>query len=236
MSAKAFSVLFQACIASGVPVHPASLVQTSYLNRHEKPYAQNIGTINHYIDTVLAGSQKVANRNSKKVSAFRARLDEYADLVSGWDGDEGVAPSGEALRNMRALFDYIVTGGYPIPDPAISSEGEVGLYWRQNSIYINLEVGESGEYSFYGQDAKGGVKFIDELPISAGLSSEVVSFICLLQTGSEIDMKSVNRAISKVQGGRKISRKPRVESYASQMKSYFRPSDAVNDHYIEMMG
>lgn len=185
MQGKVATAILSACVGSIAPLAMTSADEIFYLSTGERSHAQNIDNISNYIDVTLASMQKAANSDIKKIQAFRTRLNEYRNLSDGWDGGDGIAPSSDSLSDLEALFDLVVNGGYPIPDPSISSEGEVGLYWRKNSIYINLEFDEGGLYSFYGQNAKGAVKFLDNLPLSAGLASDVIAFINLLHVDVE---------------------------------------------------
>lgn len=173
MSVKAISVLFSACVASGVPVQAASSIEISYLNRDSQLHAKSADVVGHYIDTVLAESQKVASRDRKKIAAFRARLDEYKTLQAGWDGEVGVVPALVAVDDLSTLFDEVVLAGFSVPDPAISSDGEVGLYWRIDGVFAEITIDDPGEYSYFAKTAQGKRFFAEELTIASGIDQDL---------------------------------------------------------------
>jgi hypothetical protein len=177
MSVKAISVIFSACVASGVPVQAASSIQISYLNRDSQLHAKSADVVDHYIDTVLAESQKVASRDRKKIAAFRARLGEYKTLQAGWDGEVGAVPDLVLIDNLSVLFEEIVLSGFAVPDPAISSDGEIGLYWRKNGIFAEVTIDGPGEYSYFAKTKDGRNFFAEELTVASGIHQDLKSLI-----------------------------------------------------------
>jgi len=96
-----------------------------------------------------------------------AELAEYAALSDGWDGDMAVAPNPRHLANARALLQ-IVPGGVPFPKPMLSSDGEIGLYWRSADAFADIVVHPDDVFSLYVKELNGDGRevFLEGLPIT----------------------------------------------------------------------
>ena len=77
-----------------------------------------------------------------------AELLAYRDLPPGWDGYEGVPASIDAISDA---FDFLdkMPEDIPLPYPQIATDGEVGLYWRTDEVYVEVGFYGDGEFSYY---------------------------------------------------------------------------------------
>lgn len=96
-----------------------------------------------------------------------AELAEYGGLPEGWDGDVAVAPNPRDVANAQALLE-IVPGGVPFPKPMLSSDGEVGLYWRSADAFADIVVHAGDVFSLYVKELTGDGHevFLERLPIT----------------------------------------------------------------------
>ena len=72
----------------------------------------------------------------------------YRELPQGWDGYDGVPASDRAVDDaLRALTAR--PSDIPLPFPQLAPDAEVGLYWRDDSVYVELGFYGGGEFSYY---------------------------------------------------------------------------------------
>lgn len=77
-----------------------------------------------------------------------ATLMSYRKLPEGWDGYEGVPAAIEAVTDAL-VFLILLDGDLPLPYPQIGSGGEVGLYWRTEKVFAEIEFLGDGQFSYY---------------------------------------------------------------------------------------
>lgn len=76
----------------------------------------------------------------------RTMLD-YSMLEDGWAGDGSLAPSENALLAMKTVVERLPRG-LPIPTPSVTFNGEPGLFWDEDSYF--MDVAFDGERAFSG--------------------------------------------------------------------------------------
>lgn len=73
---------------------------------------------------------------------------EYASLRDGWAGDGSSAPSEAALNDMKRVVDQLPTG-LPFPIPSVTFDGEPGLYWDEDSYYMDIAFEGANTFSAF---------------------------------------------------------------------------------------
>jgi|GEM_PF-5282059 hypothetical protein len=73
------------------------------------------------------------------------RLEELLELSDGWDGYEAPRPNKQAISQGRAALDLLCAAGYPPTDILPSAEGGVGLVFRIDNRYADIEIFNDGE-------------------------------------------------------------------------------------------
>ena len=89
-------------------------------------------------------------------------LQGYLQFEDGWDGVNSVSPSESAIKNAISFlhrFSDVLTQ----PTPMVAADGEVGLYWRYQNAYIELEFAGDGMMFGYARDPNGKETFIDDV-------------------------------------------------------------------------
>jgi hypothetical protein len=75
----------------------------------------------------------------EKVDALCEKINSFADLSPGWDGEDGVAPTapvlGAACRLLRELPREA-----DLPSVAPAPDGEIGLTWINGAKQLNAIV------------------------------------------------------------------------------------------------
>lgn len=94
-------------------------------------------------------------REPSREDKLYAELISYLDLPEGWDGYEGVPASFETVDNA---FEFLKKRpkDIPHPYPQIAPDGEVGLYWRTEEVYVELSFYGDGQFSYYARYAPAG--------------------------------------------------------------------------------
>lgn len=100
-------------------------------------------------------------------------LRQYEQLEPGWDGTEDdVAPSriaiDEAINFVENLPPFV-----HLPEPMVSSDGQVGLFWHDARIYLDIGFRGQGECIFFGKfgelKIKGKEAVNEAEPVPAGV-------------------------------------------------------------------
>jgi hypothetical protein len=78
-------------------------------------------------------------------------LRQYDQLEAGWDGaDDDIAPSraaiDEAINFIENLPPFV-----DLPEPMASSDGQVGFFWHDANIYLDIGFRGHGECIFFGK-------------------------------------------------------------------------------------
>ena len=92
----------------------------------------------------------------------------YKELVKGWDGYEGTAPTEGTISSALLFISLIRLEGFPAPTTTLSSNGEVSLYWEAEGRYLEVGFEEEGTLSYL-IDSKDTTKGEDDLLIAEAI-------------------------------------------------------------------
>lgn len=100
--------------------------------------------------------------------AIARELYDYLALDNGWDGEDSYAPDLKSINAAKRLLD-LLPGGLPLPSPMLSTEGEVGLYWKLASGFADVVVHGEGHFSLFAKRKGLGAEeeFLDSVPITS---------------------------------------------------------------------
>jgi hypothetical protein len=107
--------------------------------------------------------------------AFRkvdGELLRYLDLLEDWDGYGGLIPGEDVVISVIELLKVVESEGYAAPSPMVCGDGEVGLSWSTQGVYVEIGCEKPGLYDYLvvrGQDAVGEDDFNIELGLPATL-------------------------------------------------------------------
>lgn len=109
-------------------------------------------------ETAVKSFTRVATQNlshsSYSLHATNSQLDVYASLADGWDGEESLAPSANAVLLAKQILDMI-PAGISVPHPMISKEGVIGFYWSDENAFADIEIDGDNTFSIYAKRRKG---------------------------------------------------------------------------------
>lgn len=136
-----------------------------------------------YLGDRTATDQPIVNRNTvgsatsspSYASATQAidRLDwlksellRYKSLQAGWDGEDSEPAHSTHIDAAIAIL-RLLPAGIPLPKPMLSSDGEVGLYWKNNNFLADAVIEDEKHFSLFIRSLKSGNKevFIPSIAI-----------------------------------------------------------------------
>ena len=88
---------------------------------------------------------------NSELQKIQDKIYSFLLLEDGWDGYYGVAPSQKTVDKSLLLLDKILNEGLKEPQTMLSSQGEIGFYWRNKSkkLYVELGIEDENEFSYY---------------------------------------------------------------------------------------
>ncbi len=89
--------------------------------------------------------QKIAVR---PIEAVLTELYKYFSLEDGWDGYEGKAPSSKAITDAEAFVQQL-PADMPAPYTMPMPDGEIGLYWKNGTEYVEITFSGNGQATAY---------------------------------------------------------------------------------------
>jgi hypothetical protein len=95
----------------------------------------------------------------------------YLRLEAGWGGVNSVPVPEPAVEDAISFLNRF-PDNLTQPTPMVAADGEVGLYWRYQSAYVELEFAGDGLMFGYGRDLNGNEEFIDDVSVDSSEEME----------------------------------------------------------------
>ena len=111
--------------------------------------------------TELPRGEEALESDPSPANKLDAKLLSYKKLSHGWDGEEGVSPSPNAVSdaiNFLAKKPEDIS----LPYPQIAADGEVGLYWHTDEVFAEVGFYGDGTYSYYASYSRAGNIFDED--------------------------------------------------------------------------
>ncbi len=99
------------------------------------------------------------------------QLNSYSKLEAGWDGSDSVGPS---PIDVKLAIDFVksIPAIFPLPKTMLSRDGEIGLYWDDNLVYLDIQFEPDKALSVFSRDRlTGKEKFLDSVDVASINSS-----------------------------------------------------------------
>lgn len=100
------------------------------------------------------------------------KLTSYLELDDGWDGYSGERPSEVAVTDAIQFIQKLRTG-LKSAIPMVSSDGEVGLFWKDQENYIDIGFYGDGLYSLYAKLSNGDELLLDDVDINEEINDQL---------------------------------------------------------------
>ncbi len=142
----------------------------------EEKLETTTGNQRTYIDNIAIESQSKMlidiSKNNTMNLLYRdlgAAIEQYKSLEEDWDGYGAAAPTREIIDAAIELVRKLKIKNFKAPKPMLSGSGELGLYWKNNSVYIEISIDEPRNYSLYIEEGtsyngKADISISDRLP------------------------------------------------------------------------
>ena len=133
------------------------------INQSVTAKSSSIGYIETFKDSILDSETLASKAYTRLFHEVRLELDSYRNLKPEWDGYDAIPPNFSSISVAKILLRSIYAKELPLPRSMISPDGEVGLYWDWEGVFIDLGVDEDNCISFFSKDKHGKTLGSDEL-------------------------------------------------------------------------
>lgn len=146
-------------------IKPLELVNLSYLQSvftYQVNIIHDVLTKDEPSQSLLptAPTYQIAPNVKQKITEFVQKLEPFAYLHNGWDGEESIAPSVSCLWQAVVNSYKLIAVGFPTPEPKVLSDGTLGIYWEDGLSYATIDFEEDGAHLWTasnGRDVKSGI-------------------------------------------------------------------------------
>lgn len=168
----------------------AALIGTSAMNRSNRSDFISFGGSYPQSTLTFGGVEPPAMRRAPAPApSYNTRSEAIAALwdlrnvEAGWDGDEGIVPTEDAI-DAAEYFLYALPYEVQTPRVGLASDGEIGLYWETEGFFADVGFLADGTFGYYatspaGEISREGLTFDgipadlhDHLPIVHGLMAD----------------------------------------------------------------
>ena len=107
------------------------------------------GTVATFLD--IKASEAPIAQGERATTAMEKLIGEirrWALLSANWDGEGAAAPSVASLKESVA-FVRLLGDARELPDPMLLSAGHVGLFWKTDKVYADLEFLGDGRIAYF---------------------------------------------------------------------------------------
>jgi hypothetical protein len=113
-------------------------------------------------------------------------LRQYELLENGWDGaEDDIGPSrvaiDEAINFVENLPPFV-----DLPEPMVSSDGQVGFFWHDANIYLDIGFRGRGECTFFGKFGDLKIKGKEAVDGSEPIPASVLRFLAQVDYLDEV--------------------------------------------------
>jgi hypothetical protein len=104
------------------------------------------------------------------------KLISYLFYEEDWDGYGGVVPSEKAVEDA---VDFIrkLPKQVALPRSGLAGDGEVGLFWKSEFLFIDVGFLGDHTYSFYARNAEGKEYYGDDIQLDEELPEGLINAI-----------------------------------------------------------
>jgi hypothetical protein len=86
------------------------------------------------------------NNSFKKV---KDELENFKSLKENWDGYNGVIPDESLVDYCQEFVEKLESFDISPPKTMLTGSGELGLYWKTKTKYIEIDFSNIGYFSYF---------------------------------------------------------------------------------------
>ncbi len=106
------------------------------------------------------------------------KIYSYLDYEDDWDGYGGVAATAKAVVDAN-LFLRKLSFDIREPFSGLSGDGEIGIFWQFDNIFIDIGFLGEGTYTMYAKDSEGIEYFKNEIQLDEPLPEALINLITI---------------------------------------------------------
>jgi len=117
----------------------------------DKQHAPTVG--------ISAPAYQIAPYVRRKTAEFVRKLEPFAYLTDGWNGQGSKAPTVFGLWHAVVDSYMLIAVGWPTPEPKVLGDGTLGVFWEKGEAYATIDFEEDGVHLWTvtdGRDFKSG--------------------------------------------------------------------------------
>lgn len=106
-------------------------------------------------------------------------LKNYLYFLDGWDGPDSKPPPESAVSDAVQML-WALPSNILAPIPMVAGDGEVGLYWKWENAYAELNFFGDGCFTYFAKDLDGNKYYADDVSLSNPIPQEIISILQIL--------------------------------------------------------
>lgn len=104
------------------------------------------------------------------------RIDELSGYEAGWSGPDSVGPMLQTVIQAKDFTQALLENeGIAVPHISLASDGEINLYWKSESLVMDLGFSGNGRYSYFAEFANGQEFIEDGAELNQPLPDELLA-------------------------------------------------------------
>lgn len=137
---------------------------------------QPILNVTAYVSTTESTQYTPATKGLDRIELLRAQLESYRLLDTALLGDDG-SPAVDSHIDAACSILSLLPAGIPLPRPMLSTDGEVGLYWKSNDYLADAVIEDDSHFSLFIRSLKDGNRevFIPSIAIDQNANDAIAS-------------------------------------------------------------
>jgi hypothetical protein len=126
-----------------------------------------------YATTTASPQYAPATQALDRVEMLQAQLEAYKTLPTSVDG-EGIDLADVACIDAASQILSLLPAGIPLPKPMLSTDGEIGLYWKSSDYLADVVIEDANHFSLFIRSLKDGNREVFIPSIAIGPSAPAV--------------------------------------------------------------
>lgn len=123
----------------------------------------------------------------KNFDLLISKLADFLKLTPGWDTEESVPPSVESIEDTLSFIKRLRVLNFPYPQPMLSTEGQIGLFWDESGVFIDIEIEGNNKISYFAKDTNGEKIGADDIDFSLGIPKDLVFFLKKINSSQQTE-------------------------------------------------
>lgn len=123
----------------------------------------------------------------KNFDILISKLADFLTLSPGWDTEESIPPSIESIEDTLSFIKKLREHNFPFPQPMLSTEGQIGLFWDEYGVFIDIEIEGSNKISYFAKDSNGQKIGADDIDFSLGIPKDLIYFLKKINLAQQVE-------------------------------------------------